>query len=97
MVPRAPNATSPTLPPPARARSELDNDKINVALRFNNVTESIPTNEMGKEYWINSKSDNWEKYETPLKNIEEIKINVSIKSNSLSFAQILSLSLHSKK
>ena len=96
MVPRAPNATSPTLPPTARARSELDNDKINVALRFNNVTESIPTNEMGKEYWINSKADNWEKYETPLKNIEEIKINVSIKSNSLSFAQILSLSLHSK-
>ena len=30
------------------------------------------------------------------KNIEEIKINVSIKSNSLSFAQILSLSLQSK-
>ena len=58
MVPRAPKATSPTLPPPARARSELDNDKINVALKFNNVTESIPTNEMGKEYCINSKSDN---------------------------------------
>ena len=48
IVPRAPKATNPILPPPAKAKRELLKDKINVALRFNKVTEIIPTNEIGK-------------------------------------------------
>ena len=96
IVPRAPKATKPMFPPPARARSELDSDKIRVALKFSNVTEIIPTNEMGRAYCIKSRSDICEKYDTPLKKIEEIKIKVSISNNSLSFAHMLSLNLHNK-
>ena len=49
-MPNAPRATKPIFPPPARASNELDNDKIKVALRFNKVTDNIPTNEMGNAY-----------------------------------------------
>ena len=41
IVPSAPSATKPMFPPPARANNELDNDSINVALKFNKVTEPI--------------------------------------------------------
>ena len=50
MVPSAPRATKPIFPPPARANKELDNDKIKVALKFNKVTDKIPTKEIGNAY-----------------------------------------------
>ena len=50
IVPSAPRATKPIFPPPARARSELDKDKIKVALKFNKVTDKIPTKEIGNAY-----------------------------------------------
>ena len=49
-MPSAPSATKPIFPPPARASSELESDKINVALKFNKVTEIIPTKEIGNAY-----------------------------------------------
>ncbi len=45
---------------------------------------------------MKSKSDKFEKYETPLRNIEDTRIKVSIKSNSLSFFHIESLNLHKR-
>ena len=54
MVPRAPNATSPTLPPPARARSELDNDKINVnILDEGQGFKEKDTNKIFKRFYSN--------------------------------------------
>ena len=57
IVPRAPSATNPIFPPPARAKRELDKDRIKVALKFKSVTEIIPTKEMGSAYCTKSKSD----------------------------------------
>ena len=50
IVPKAPKATKPIFPPPARASNELDNDKIRVALKLSSVTEIIPTKETGNAY-----------------------------------------------
>ena len=46
-----PKATRPIFPPPARAKSELDKDRIKVALRFNNVAEITPTKDIGTAYF----------------------------------------------
>ena len=45
---------------------------------------------------MKSRSDKFEKYETPLRNIEDTSIKVSISNNSLSFFQIESLNLHKR-